>query len=123
MSLKENVKEIIERNVEGLDYEEVETWFEDLRMNGCQSGMVSDMIYYTDTVKFFDDHAEEINERLSYLLGEIGVKSPVELFNGWDNDDPLCLEDRNKNLLAWWAFEAVAEELEDEILEEVEEEV
>ena len=123
MSLRENVKEIIERNIEGLDYEEVETWFEDLRMSGCQSGMVSDMIYYTDTVKFFEENAEEINEKLSDFLSEVGVKCPAELFNGWDNDDPLCLEGRNRNLLAWWAFESVAEELEDEILEELEEEV
>ena len=73
---------------------------------GCQSGIVSDLIYYHDTVRFYNKHADEINEILKDLLWGCGYNSPSELFGDkWDNDDPLALETFNKNLLAWFGFE------------------
>ncbi len=30
--------------------------------NGCQSGMCHEHIYYADTIKFFDNHEDEITE-------------------------------------------------------------
>ena len=40
---------------------------QDLLLNGCQSGMVNNLIYYTDTVKYFEDHESEIMEMLAQL--------------------------------------------------------
>jgi hypothetical protein len=87
---------------------------DDLLSHGCQSGMVSDLIYYKDTVKFYDDHQGEIDSMLSDLCDDLGC-SPAELFgNKWDDSDPLARDTHNKNLLAWFGFEETARTLSDE---------
>lgn len=45
---------------EALEYHDPKAFFHDLAHHGCISGMVSSMIYYTDTHAFFDEHYEEI---------------------------------------------------------------
>ena len=78
---------------------------EDLQQYGCVSGMVSNLIYYDDTNKFYDEYREEINELLSETLNMTGL-SINELFGkNFDSDDPLILDYSNKNLLAWFGFE------------------
>ena len=78
----------------------------DILENGCESGACSDLIYYSDTLKFYNDYEGEINYLLSNLLDDFGYKSPAELFGDkWDNTDPLACADENKNLLAWFGFE------------------
>ena len=73
---------------------------------GCESGSCSDLIYYNQTLKFYEDYEDEINELLVNLLNCCGYKSPVELFGDkWDDDDPLARDEHNQNLLAWFAFE------------------
>ena len=73
---------------------------------GCESGACSNLIYYADTLKFYDDYESEINYLLSNLLDDCGIKSPAELFGDkWDYTDPLACADENKNLLAWFGFE------------------
>jgi len=66
----------------------------------CESGSVSGLIYYTDTVAFFDKHEEEILD----LAQECEFKQdPAELgMTGY------------KNIMAWFAFEA----LKDSVFEE-----
>lgn len=42
---------------------------QDLLSYGCQSGMVNHLIYYKDTVKYFEDHEIEINQLVSEVYG------------------------------------------------------
>lgn len=78
---------------------------EDLLQHGCQSGMVSGLIYYTDTVAFYDEHQSEIDAMLQETCEDC-VLRPDELFGDkWDSSDPLARGDMNKNLLAWFGFE------------------
>ena len=42
---------------------------QDLLLNGCESGMVNHLIYYTDTVKYFEEHEIEINQLVSEVYG------------------------------------------------------
>lgn len=42
---------------------------QDLLSYGCESGMVSHLIYYKDTIKYFEDHEREINEFVSEVYG------------------------------------------------------
>lgn len=80
----------------------------DLLQHGCQSGMVSDLIYYSDTVKFYEEHQEEIDAMLQELCEDCGCR-PDELFGDkWDETDPLARQDLNRNLLAWFGFEETA---------------
>ena len=73
------------------------SFFEDLLNHGCISGMVSSLIYYSDTEKFFDKYYEEI----------IWLKSEYEESIG----QPLKLDFNLKNTLSWFAFEETARKL------------
>ena len=80
---------------EALDREEsVEQWFEDLLQYGCISGMVSGLIYYTETEAFFDKYYYEIME----------LKEEYEESIGQSMNIPYQL----KNHLAWFGFEETA---------------
>lgn len=86
--------------------EEIQSWIEDLLTYGCQSGMVSNLIYYRDTLKFYKTHQEEINDLLKETMFNTGYNNPKELFgDNWDEEDPLALDTLNQNLLAWFGFE------------------
>lgn len=90
---------------------------EDLQQYGCQSGMITDLIYYEDTVKFYEEYKEEINELLNELIDSTGC-SIQELFGDkYDKEDPLNINDFNKNLFAWFGFEETANKLYEQIQE------
>lgn len=95
-------------NRRGSDYED--GWkgaAKDLLYGGCSSGMVSELIYYTDTVKFYRRYRKEIAALLSEAFENSGIRSSSELFGDkWDETDPLALEQFNQNLLAWFGFES-----------------
>ena len=52
---------------------------EDINNYGCQSGQVNHLIYYTDTVKYFEEHESEIME----MLAQLGIED-VESWEGID---------------------------------------
>ena len=80
--------------------------FTDVLDYGCQSGMVGFLIYYSDTVRFYKQYRQEIDDLLYEYMEETGLYSPAELFGKrWDNEDPLGRDDYNQNLLAWFGFE------------------
>lgn len=80
----------------------------DLLSNGCQSGMICELIYYNDTTKFFKTHKTEIKNLLKNMLSDCGC-SVAELFGAkFDADDMFCEEQFNQNLLAWFGFEETA---------------
>lgn len=82
---------------EALDYDDPQSFFNDLLQHGCISGMVSQLIYYTDTHAFYDKHYEEIEE----------LRAEYEESTG----EPLQISNDLKNYLAWFAFEQVAYQL------------
>ena len=87
------------------DYDDIQSVIEDLLQHGCQSGMVSDLISYSDTIAFYLEHQKEIDSLLYELLQDTGL-SVKELFGDkWDDEDPLANDQFNRNLLAWFAFE------------------
>lgn len=88
------------------DYDNPIDIFTDVLNHGCQSGIVGSLVYYSDTVPFYQEHKEEINEMLYYWLEETGDHDPAILFGkNWHKDDPLAIYDENQNLLAWFGFE------------------
>ena len=77
---------------------------------GCVSGVVTDLIYYKDTLNFYKKYNIEINSLLNETLKEYGLSSPSSLFGDkWDNTDPMALDISNRNLLAWFGFEKALE--------------
>lgn len=108
MKLEAKVKQICKEYAKGYD-SGMAGFMSDLRQGGCQSGMIGELIYYSDTMKFYDRFKFEINDLLQSVLDETGYTSPDELFGDkWDKSDPLVLETNNLNLLAWFAFEETA---------------
>lgn len=96
------------------EYEDgqIKSVLDDLFRGGCSSGIVGELIYYSDTTAFYNKHKDEINSLLKETLEMTGYKSPAELFGDkWDSEDSLALEDTNQNLLAWFGFEETARNL------------
>lgn len=94
------------------DEEEIESYIEDLMQHGCQSGMVGSLIYYNDTLRFYQDFKKEINTLLKETLLETGLKSPSELFGDkWDDEDIFAEEENNQNLLSWFGFEETVRQI------------
>lgn len=88
------------------DYEDKKHIFTDVLNYGCQSGIVGELIYYTDTVRFYQQYRQEINNLLYDTMNGTGLYSPSELFGDkWDKEDPLAQDTHNQNLLAWFGFE------------------
>lgn len=85
--------------------EEQKSYMIRIMIHGCQSGMVGHLISYHDTNNYYKEHKEEINELLYDLMADTGL-SIGELFGDkWDKEDPLALEQFNRNLLAWFGYE------------------
>ena len=88
------------------DYNDKKYIFTDVLHNGCCSGVGSELIYYHDTVRFYKQYRQEINEMLYNIMNETGLYAPSELFGDkWDKEDPLAQDICNQNLLAWFGFE------------------
>ena len=79
---------------------DIATFFADLLQHGCQSGMVSQLIYYSDTHAFYDKHYDEIEELRYEIEESLG--------------HPLQPQGDLKNWYAWLAFEETARKIADE---------
>ena len=88
------------------DYSDKVNIFKDVLYHGCVSGIVSELIYYSDTIRFYKRYRYEINALLKELMDGTGLYSMKDLFGkNWDDEDPLILYTHNQNLLAWFGFE------------------
>lgn len=86
-------------------YENIRDFFVDLLTHGCASGMVSGLIYYSDTRDFYDTYYYEIEELRQQVEDDMG--------------EPLQIRGDLKNFLAWFAFEQTAYLLANELELEV----
>ena len=100
-TLKHDVVEIILSEVEGIEDDEILSTVEEMVTYGCQSGIVSALITYSDTEKFFDNHANEIFE----LIEDMRQEGIINMNNF----------ELSKNNLAWFAFETIAQEIYQEL--------
>jgi len=92
IGLVKRVAEII------LDEEDMEMWCQDVMKGGCSSGIVSELIYYTDTYKWYDKYYHEIEDMRSQHEKSIGVSM-------------LKPDDDIKNKMAWFSFEETLQNL------------
>ena len=100
-TLKHEVVEIIMDQVDGLENEEILSTVEEIVTYGCQSGIVSVLITYSDTELFFDKHANEIFE----LVEDAKQEGIIDMNNF----------ELSKNNLAWFAFETIVQEIYQEL--------
>lgn len=94
-NLRSEVLDILVNHIEDYEsFEEVRGFMEDLRAYGCSSGMIGELIYFSDTKKFFIDNIDEIQDYVNTLVQE-HVYSINEL---------------DINEISWIVFEAIANE-------------
>jgi hypothetical protein len=85
----------------------------DVATHGCSGGTISELIYYNDTVQFYDDHEDEIWDELSNMADDQGETIPfmISNFRGCKNvSDPKTF----KNLLCGGSVEYIAEKISDD---------
>jgi len=88
------------------DYDDKTYIFKDVLYHGCVSGIVSELVYYSDTLKFYKKYKDEINSLLSEQMQSMGCFSLKDIFGkNFDDEDPLIIDCHNQNLMAWYGFE------------------
>ena len=95
-TLKHEVAGILVDELTDIEDDEILSYMRDIIDYGCVSGTVKSLITYKDTEKIFDKYADEIFD----LMNE-------KRDDGWD----LNNIEFNKNNLAWWSFEVIAQEI------------
>lgn len=105
--LQSKVYRIIRSYCKGLNRDQAKKWFNNL---SCENGSISELIYYSETLKFYQNYKKEINKLLAERIDATG-DSLNNTSADFDEGDPLCLETHNQNLLAWFAFEEVASQI------------
>lgn len=103
---------IIDYDGDSMD-EKLRSRLNEITEHGCQSGTVMSLIYYTDTVKFFDDFYDEIYDMVDNTFGPDSVLDSLEQRCG--KMDIIMGADTVKNYLAWMAYEEVCYELDIEL--------
>lgn len=108
--LEKETLELIVSNA--VDYDSFEKFLDELLTYGCVSGYITELVFYNQTADFTRRHAQEINELVYAELSMTGFDSPAQLFGDkWDKEDTLCLDNNNRNLLAWFVFEETARKI------------
>jgi hypothetical protein len=93
------------------DYSSLKTLFDDILNNGLQSGIISELIYYKDTLAFYKKYQSEIVGLLNEAVYSSGLRVEDLFGSKWDKQDPLALQTNNRNLLTWFAFEETTRNL------------
>lgn len=83
--------------------------------HGCGTGIVSELIYYSDTVKFYDAFEDEIWARLDAMTTNLGASSIMSFIGTYLDTKHIGSLTQFKNALAWWAVEDVANDMEIEV--------
>lgn len=93
--LRSEVLDILVNHIEDCEnFEDVRGFMEDLRCYGCASGMIGELVYHSDTKKFFIENLDEIQDYLNDLIQE-----HVYSISEFDYDE-----------MVWAVFEAIANE-------------
>lgn len=100
--VKDNPKTLLEVVAQdALDAENAKSYLQDVLQHGCQSGMVSGLIYYKDTLAFYNEHVDDIEALREETEDSIG--------------EPLAIGYPSYNWLAWFGYEETARKIADEL--------
>ena len=106
------------------NYKNIEHWLRstqekstirDIISHGCISGVVTELIYYRDTIKFYDYFENEIWDRLDAAATNIGASDIVSFIGTYLDTKHVGNLTQFKNTLAWWAVEDTANDMEIEV--------
>lgn len=80
---------------------DLKSWLDDLLQHGCESGVVSELTYCSDTFEFYKKHFEDIHEIIENDTEDTGYN----VLGSFKDKSPLY------NYLAWYGFERVAQNI------------
>ena len=83
----------------------------DVVLEGCVTGIVSELIYYADSCAFYEQYEGEIWDRLDQMSCDMGEASILHLIATFNGAKSVGSHDQFRNLLAWWACEDVCREI------------
>lgn len=86
---------------DALEQENAESYLKDVLQSGCQSGIVSGLIYYKDTLAFYNEHVDEIEALREETEEAIG--------------ESLSIGYPSYNWMSWFGYEETARKVADEI--------
>jgi hypothetical protein len=110
--LTKKVVSILARNYTDGKYSSMPMYLDEILSNGLQSGVISELIYYKDTLSFYKKYKKEILSLLKETMDQSGVYNPADIFGrNWDIEDFSIEDTQNQNLLAWFAFEETTRNL------------
>jgi hypothetical protein len=84
--------------------------FRDLFYGGCESGIVGDLVYYSDSVPFYEKHREDIWALALEQADDMGAGNVFAHLAGLNHHEPNTY-DQIANFLAWYGFEEAARRL------------
>lgn len=114
--LTKKVITILKDKVKNGGYDSVRSVMKDILYNGLQSGIISELIYYKDTLAWFKRYKSDIMYLLREAMANQGSNDPIDVFGkNWDKDDPFAQDTHNQNLLAWFSFEEIIRDLADSL--------
>ena len=79
----------------------------DIAGHGADAGWPG-ITYTTDCVRLFDRYGDEIWEMAAQDADDMGHKNVAEMIAGFNRSDMLGSLDQFKNLMVWYAVEAIA---------------
>lgn len=95
--LEHSVANIINDHLdENCDYD-LQAFIKDLAYGGCVSGLIGELIYYSDTQEFYTNNQDDIEELIQEFMHEVGCEFLQKLHEG-----------TYSNNAAWFAFEETA---------------
>lgn len=89
-------------------YEEnLKDYTQDIIEHGCGGGFPG-ITYYSDTVVLFEEHKDEIFEKLGNIAEDQGYSNLYELMATFNKDFMPCNYEQFANQLVWFMVEEIA---------------
>lgn len=102
------LKKAVISDIVGMNKGEAINYLKDVCQYGGVSGIMSGLIYYTDTIAFYDMHQEEIENLVYELQNQEGYTNRFEFLASLNGAENVSNLDQEKNLLAWLSYEETA---------------
>ena len=93
------------------DYQQ--DYITDVLKHGCQSGVVSSLIYYNDTSDFYNKYSDDIYNLLYADMQDFGYQSIPEMIASLNGAKDVGSDEQYKNLLAWYGYERTMRDIHD----------
>lgn len=104
------IEKIVAKDASESENDDAWTYIEQVSQHGCSSGIVSDLIYTSDTVKFYQKHKAEIWQQL-YEDAENAGETVMAYIAATRWGEQITDEDTFENNLAWFGYEAACQRL------------